>query len=402
VHKQNRAQKMIALHVSGLLASPPDEFSCGSGFLERLKQHVKQEKYLEALQRQDPATQLLEANFSDRELHADGDFERLSALVDFDSRGKLGLGRRPVYGRYVFAKEALKRGQVVLIAPAVHFKKPSDIGIVLMLPAILDRLPDLYRLTARAVERLRDITTARLLKDWLGLNYPARALSIIKNNCFDTLNDERVHGVSLSVTGSMFQHSCKANMFNHFQDDGNEVFTCLRDISAGEELCIAYTMDCSATRGRWGFECAETSHAANQRCILVALMGIEGALQRARSSKEYNIRVPAIDTIELLHAAMDVVVPGIEFSVTKEFAEGMMKLKFASSFSATSILTEVGSACEACSAPSASYCAQCKTVAYCSKACQRRHWKEGGHKEKCLWAVFLQRIYDSHAQFGAY
>jgi hypothetical protein len=28
-------------------------------------------------------------------------------------------------------------------------------------------------------------------------------------------------------------------------------------------------------------------------------------------------------------------------------------------------------------------CARCKQVSYCSKACQTRDWKEGGHKQRC-------------------
>ena len=29
-------------------------------------------------------------------------------------------------------------------------------------------------------------------------------------------------------------------------------------------------------------------------------------------------------------------------------------------------------------------CAQCKAVGYCSKACQKKHWKKGGHKKACM------------------
>lgn len=28
-------------------------------------------------------------------------------------------------------------------------------------------------------------------------------------------------------------------------------------------------------------------------------------------------------------------------------------------------------------------CARCKVAAYCSKSCQQKHWKEGGHKQEC-------------------
>ena len=29
-------------------------------------------------------------------------------------------------------------------------------------------------------------------------------------------------------------------------------------------------------------------------------------------------------------------------------------------------------------------CSRCKAVKYCGKACQLKHWKEGGHKKICL------------------
>jgi hypothetical protein len=28
-------------------------------------------------------------------------------------------------------------------------------------------------------------------------------------------------------------------------------------------------------------------------------------------------------------------------------------------------------------------CSACRAVSYCSPECQRRHWKEGGHKQQC-------------------
>jgi len=31
-------------------------------------------------------------------------------------------------------------------------------------------------------------------------------------------------------------------------------------------------------------------------------------------------------------------------------------------------------------------CSQCKAVKYCGKACQLKHWKEGGHKKVCCVA----------------
>ena len=29
-------------------------------------------------------------------------------------------------------------------------------------------------------------------------------------------------------------------------------------------------------------------------------------------------------------------------------------------------------------------CGACKAVAYCSKKCQKKHWKKGGHKKACM------------------
>ena len=104
--------------------------------------------------------------------------------------------------------------------------------------------------------------------------------------------------------------------------------------------------------------------------------------------------------MELLHAAMAGVAPGVLLSTTKEFAEGIME--FIRDGNETKTPAKVGRKCEACAAPSNKHCARCKTVTYCSRACQLSHWKEGGHKKKCLWVASVHRIHDASAQFGAY
>ena len=34
-------------------------------------------------------------------------------------------------------------------------------------------------------------------------------------------------------------------------------------------------------------------------------------------------------------------------------------------------------------AGSLKYCGRCRKAAYCSEACQKQHWKSGGHKQQC-------------------
>jgi tetratricopeptide (TPR) repeat protein len=37
-----------------------------------------------------------------------------------------------------------------------------------------------------------------------------------------------------------------------------------------------------------------------------------------------------------------------------------------------------------CTAPGVHRCARCRAVKYCSAACQKVHWKQGGHKQECI------------------
>ena len=40
--------------------------------------------------------------------------------------------------------------------------------------------------------------------------------------------------------------------------------------------------------------------------------------------------------------------------------------------------------CAACTKANATYrCAKCKVVKYCGRDCQAKHWKKGGHKQRC-------------------
>ena len=36
------------------------------------------------------------------------------------------------------------------------------------------------------------------------------------------------------------------------------------------------------------------------------------------------------------------------------------------------------------------HCSRCKVVSYCSKACQKQHWR-GGHKDTCQAASEMRR-----------
>ena len=46
----------------------------------------------------------------------------------------------------------------------------------------------------------------------------------------------------------------------------------------------------------------------------------------------------------------------------------------------------ISSPCGNCGKAGTLQCARCKAVRYCSGACQKTHWKKGGHKKACVAA----------------
>ena len=68
----------------------------------------------------------------------------------------------------------------------------------------------------------------------------------------------------------------------------------------------------------------------------------------------------------------------IKLSETKEFDK-------ADKEDVTAILSRLSSICRVCGKKGEGYkyCSKCTCVYYCSVDCQRKDWKENGHKEEC-------------------
>ena len=68
----------------------------------------------------------------------------------------------------------------------------------------------------------------------------------------------------------------------------------------------------------------------------------------------------------------------IKLSETKEFDEGQKE-------EVTRTLSFLSSICRVCGKKGEGYkyCSKCTCVYYCSVDCQRKDWKENGHKEEC-------------------
>ena len=68
----------------------------------------------------------------------------------------------------------------------------------------------------------------------------------------------------------------------------------------------------------------------------------------------------------------------IKLSQTEKFDEDMKK-------QITKTLSDLSSMCRVCGKKGERYkqCSRCTCVYYCSVDCQRKDWKENGHKEEC-------------------
>jgi TPR repeat protein len=91
----------------------------------------------------------------------------------------------------------------------------------------------------------------------------------------------------------------------------------------------------------------------------------------------YNNRCNA-EGLQYLYNAMYYCRKYIKLSETKKFDKTHKK-------DVTRILSELSSICRVCGKKGEryKYCSKCTCVYYCSVGCQRKDWKENGHKEEC-------------------
>ncbi|CAK9107593.1 unnamed protein product [Durusdinium trenchii] len=183
-----------------------------------------------------------------------------SNKISVHAVGKKGLG--------VIATSSIKCGDLLLEeAPLLIFQKQSfdvlfgDLQDVLVDDTSFDHWEESLTetLQSKCDEEVRaqfwDLADTCCAKD-------KTALGIARTNAIG-LSDE---SAGLFLLLSRFNHSCKPNVHNSWQEDrGVQVLKATRDISEGEELCISYLSFlnlCAPTRerlgelsDRFGFDC---------------------------------------------------------------------------------------------------------------------------------------------------
>ena len=103
-----------------------------------------------------------------------------------------------------------------------------------------------------------------IIYDYMVNNYSMDEIVLLSlkyiSNAFDFFD----HGPIILLTGSIFNHSCSPNIIFGKSDDVNPkmVFTTIRDIEKGEELCDSYVdifsdykIRTSNIKNRYGFVC---------------------------------------------------------------------------------------------------------------------------------------------------
>ncbi len=318
----------------------------------------------------------------------DADFHYMKGLITTESSGKLELRNHATKGRYVVAATSLRRGDVILTTSKVSFQETSDLGLALLLPQIFERLPDMCRLQPRASGTQTD---AAVLTSLFVFPYVAMAVSIVRNNCFDAGVDvDGSRTMTLSVAGSMFQHSCKMNACQYNVED-REVFVCTQDVRAGEELFVTYGL-CSKLEP-WGFECAETLHTINFQQSKTHWERTVEVVPELKSICARNVIIPTIDTFRRFYDAVELVTRFADRANVEMFGNKMMRVLGRPA-------PHVIKPCASCSAPAALTCSRCKSAVYCSTACQRLHRRD--HRASCdPWPLLHSIILDPHSRILA-
>ena len=249
-------------------------------------------------------------------------FAYMKDLIMAESNERLDLMQDAARGRYVVAAVPLKAGDVILTTPVVTFKKTSDLGVALLLPQILARLPDLYRLQPRT---RAPKTAPAVLGSLFGNRYVAKAVSVVWNNCFEGRMEDGSATCELSVTGSMFQHSCKFNTRMYNSDAGDAVvYIATRDVCVGDELFVCY-VECSALEP-WGFNCPEELHETHMKegVISVLKMAPE-TLRKFSAHTTPNIRMPNIDSSSRFYNAVLRVTPFADRANVTDFGSQLVQ-----------------------------------------------------------------------------
>jgi hypothetical protein len=314
----------------------------------------------------------------------DEQYAHMSHEVTAQSDGNLQLRRDDAHNRYIVAARPLFPGDVILRCLVSVLEGVSDYAIALQLPGLLEKEPRLGLLHAGIVTTPASMTSLFVMK------YPAGVVGIVRNNCYLEKGVDGKQHASISLVGSMFQHSCCFNA-GRYISGATVIHVATRVIPVGDEVRLCYGC-CEDMKEQRGFTCSASGcHMENWRSSMTCLHALGEVIPSLAVTP--NVLTPSLRTFREFYAAVEAVSPYLSEARVQAWADAMAPKDVAAL-----ILLVVPHSCASCGGDSNDgallQCARCKAAKYCSAICQKRHWTS--HKATCNdWTLFCKLLLDS-------